>query len=1558
MTDCVFPRRYLRTLIGLLALVVTGNLYAQCDPPDLLPEPDCDMAPLICMTGACYSTQTDPPPDPVSGFCGPMTALHNPQYILFQVTTLPVDIAITVNSCAGPGCGLQSAIVNVPAGVDCQDWGVGDVVVCDPGSNVGETMALSTDQLELDSFYLLVIDGCAGQICQWTIDFASGVYEPQLPTDVELTNGDGDTPVCPGQDSYNAQVGPTIPGVAGYLWSGFPWGDQTTTNPLISTEIPENATPGIYNICVVAFTGCDTTDIPVCFPLEILPVPMGISPPETLCVEDYDIGYVWGNQTIFSPGAYNETFADAQGCISDSTKEFFQHPVPDVGVVDTLQCNVPPFEYEGMQYDQPGTYDLFYQDGSIYGCDSMATLDVAFAYIEGDIVLDCDYGDWILSVETFNTYPQGQDPLYYWTDNGGNFISDEDEVIVTQPGTYHVDLIMEVNGMQCVFPATSLSFTAEEILPDVPSLDNVTLTACESQIIEYCVEDAGFDILEYVWTIPGDATIFDGEGTRCIEIDWLGSNGGQVCVALMNHCGEGEQVCFDVEVVEEPLPMIDIDLSGCVGEVMEISAGGTGSANTEYYWDYGTATIVSGGTTGAGPHEIQFANTGLKVITLQAYTPGCDTVIVTEEIIIEALGLPVINCETTTNSVTFTWNQVPGAAGYSVNEVTGPAGVSLNDTTYQVTGLSNGQTVTVEVVVQGSGACPDQTIEHSCSAQDCMAPAFNINAITPQCEDDPNQILELIVEGSPASGTWSGPGIVDPATGEFSPGTAGAGSHQVSVVFDDGMCQFNWPVTIVVNQQPTSGFTATAAICESETVMVEYTGTADPGATYFWDFDTGIIVSGTGQGPYEIRWNNEGNYTISLYVEENGCVSDTTSHAVQVDPLLGTPSIQCNTSTSSITFTWMDVANADTYTVTVLNGEPGVRNGNQFDVTGLTPGDSTTLVVTASGPGLCPSTADTITCYAQDCPSPVINLVPTDTSLCLNEGPGVFNIQAEVTGGSGTGSWSGTGITDTDLGTFDANVAGDGLHIITYTYVDQGCMFTREAMIDVNSAPTAVITDDDFILTCDNGNRMGLDGTMSTATNGTPLFLWSSMDGVILSRNDSAGVLIGAPGTYQLLVSDPVSGCVDSTNVAVMQDDGVPTADAGADQVLNCDILMVSLGGQSSSGPDIHYRWSSVEGNILTDPTQQFIQVDMPGSYQIVVVDSANGCQSVDEAIVSQNLDLPGILVSADGILTCDMQSVQVSSELIGGSGTFTYLWTTNDGTIQSDPTAASITVISPGTYQLNVVDQLSLCEDSIDIEVMADADVISSLSVDVADPRCFGEANGYVTINQVNGGSPPYIYSWTSGSMDNSSQNLSGGVEGVTVTDNNGCSFVQQFTLVEPELVTANVGDDIKVNVDDSVRVTLETSLDLGAIDSTIWGGLVMPCSPCLTVDFIAQMSGQVTVTVVDTNGCTASDALVVQVDQPKGVFAPNVFSPNDDGDNDFFTIYGPSVQQVEKLTIFDRWGNVLYEQPDITPGEQGWDGTFNGEPMMPGVYVYYAKIVHDDGFDEEKIGDITLVR
>jgi gliding motility-associated-like protein len=120
-------------------------------------------------------------------------------------------------------------------------------------------------------------------------------------------------------------------------------------------------------------------------------------------------------------------------------------------------------------------------------------------------------------------------------------------------------------------------------------------------------------------------------------------------------------------------------------------------------------------------------------------------------------------------------------------------------------------------------------------------------------------------------------------------------------------------------------------------------------------------------------------------------------------------------------------------------------------------------------------------------------------------------------------------------------------------------------------------------------------------------------------------------------------------------------------------------------------------------------------------------------------------------------------------------------------------------------------------------------------------------------------------------------------------------------------------------------------------------------------------TVTVVNEAGCVAVDTVLVRVIKDRPVYAPNAFSPNSDGVNDFFTLYGgPGMQRIQKLQVYSRWGSLVFEANDILPNDPklGWDGRFMNQEVDPGVFVFRAEVLFADGVSELISGDITVLR
>src|SRR5574337_419493 len=101
--------------------------------------------------------------------------------------------------------------------------------------------------------------------------------------------------------------------------------------------------------------------------------------------------------------------------------------------------------------------------------------------------------------------------------------------------------------------------------------------------------------------------------------------------------------------------------------------------------------------------------------------------------------------------------------------------------------------------------------------------------------------------------------------------------------------------------------------------------------------------------------------------------------------------------------------------------------------------------------------------------------------------------------------------------------------------------------------------------------------------------------------------------------------------------------------------------------------------------------------------------------------------------------------------------------------------------------------------------------------------------------------------------------------------------------------------------------------------------------------------VTVTDNNGCADSTCMTVTVNTDCGdVFVPSAFSPNNDGVNDQLCVFGIQCISTFDLVVYDRWGEKVFESTDPS---KCWDGTYKGQAMNPGTFVYYLQATLTNG-------------
>ena len=121
----------------------------------------------------------------------------------------------------------------------------------------------------------------------------------------------------------------------------------------------------------------------------------------------------------------------------------------------------------------------------------------------------------------------------------------------------------------------------------------------------------------------------------------------------------------------------------------------------------------------------------------------------------------------------------------------------------------------------------------------------------------------------------------------------------------------------------------------------------------------------------------------------------------------------------------------------------------------------------------------------------------------------------------------------------------------------------------------------------------------------------------------------------------------------------------------------------------------------------------------------------------------------------------------------------------------------------------------------------------------------------------------------------------------------------------------------------------------------LYLSCTDCSAPTSIPQDPVTYTLTVTTAAGCRASSSVTIGIlCSEKGVYMANAFSPNFDGNNDYFYPAGNGIRLVKSFQVYSRWGQLLFSKTDFPPNDKtfGWNGTLNGTPQPAGTYVYVS--------------------
>jgi IgGFc binding protein/CHU_C Type IX secretion signal domain/SprB repeat len=305
--------------------------------------------------------------------------------------------------------------------------------------------------------------------------------------------------------------------------------------------------------------------------------------------------------------------------------------------------------------------------------------------------------------------------------------------------------------------------------------------------------------------------------------------------------------------------------------------------------------------------------------------------------------------------------------------------------------------------------------------------------------------------------------------------------------------------------------------------------------------------------------------------------------------------------------------------------------------------------------------------------------------------------------------------------------------------------------------------------------------------------------------------------------------------------------------------------------------------------------------------------------------------------------------------------WMYGDSIIQYGTDTTLITY-APGQYSavgyLGVCRRTNFAADTIDMTFMSPL-----FEYAYQEPSCFGFTDGSITFGTPLGGIAPYQYSVDQGKTFQSQPvvlGLGAANYALVARDSTGCyNRPIDVTITQPDsfivkLQTTDLIDPLFP--DQLVRFRAVPS---GPVSTSQWSpNGSSSCTNCLTYAWVADQSRWIEVTVTDTAGCPATDRVYVNV--TPNIYAPNVINPASETGNASFILYSKDVLVIKRLRIFDRWGELVYEEADLSTNDlsRGWNGlTPNGRALPQGVYVWMAEVERTPGNISVLRGDVTLV-
>jgi gliding motility-associated-like protein len=413
-------------------------------------------------------------------------------------------------------------------------------------------------------------------------------------------------------------------------------------------------------------------------------------------------------------------------------------------------------------------------------------------------------------------------------------------------------------------------------------------------------------------------------------------------------------------------------------------------------------------------------------------------------------------------------------------------------------------------------------------------------------------------------------------------------------------------------------------------------------------------------------------------------------------------------------------------------------------------------------------------------------------------------------------------------------------------------------------------------------------------------------------------LVVTRPGTYSVTVNNACGTPMTASEV-VQQTPSVNFSVGPA--LATCLDIPVTL-----QAPDgfLNYSWTSA-ANGSNYNTQMVTVTPTANTEYVAMAKTSLGCTVKSTIDVTVKIPLPVHL--GDDTSFCAGDSITLAA----GTGFTSYLW--NNGA-----TSPTIVAYQAGSYSVNALSPNGCySNDTLQVSQVYPLPVVK---LDADTTLCEG------VTRILNAGAGYSSYAWQDGSIAPTLQVDTTGSYWVHVVDNNGCSGgdTVSITQILPNPQGFLVPDTVICNGFPS------TIAAMGSFDSYLWS------SGETTGSINVRQAGNYTLTVTDTQGCSATEEIAITTKQCLfGIFFPNAFTPDGNRTNNNFhpMVFGNMSHY--HMQLFNRWGELVFATEDYS---KGWDGSMNGALQPAGTYVWVCQYQFAGETAKLEKGTLLLIR